>query len=54
MLSTYVGTEQYMCPELINGEKGDQYKIDIWAVGILFYYLLYKKCPWSVNQLYES
>lgn len=36
-----VGTPNYMSPELIDKKKKyDPFKSDIWALGILFYYLL--------------
>jgi serine/threonine protein kinase len=34
------GTPQYMCPELINKKRYDPYKADIWAFGILLYWMV--------------
>ena len=34
-----IGTRLYMAPEIVKGEE-HSYPIDIWAVGVLAYYLL--------------
>ena len=33
------GTPQFMCPELVNKKRYDPYKADIWAFGILLYWM---------------
>jgi serine/threonine protein kinase len=33
------GTPQFMCPELVNKKKYNPYKADIWAFGVLLYWL---------------
>jgi serine/threonine protein kinase len=35
-----------MSPELLRGEEYD-YKIDIWALGIVFYEMIYGYCPYE-------
>ena len=40
-----VGTRFYMAPEIVKGEE-HSYPIDIWAVGVLAFYLMsYGKYP---------
>ncbi|CAD8086993.1 unnamed protein product [Paramecium sonneborni] len=40
------GSEGYQSPELLNGKPYDQ-SIDIYAVGIIFYYFIYQVMPFS-------
>ena len=34
------GTPQFMCPELISKKKYNPYKADVWAFGILVYWMV--------------
>ncbi|CAD8069265.1 unnamed protein product [Paramecium primaurelia] len=43
------GSEGYQSPELLNGKPYDQ-SIDIYAVGIIFYYFIYQVMPFSESQ----
>ena len=45
--NTYVGTNNYMAPEVIKGEKYNN-KVDIWALGCIIYELL------TLNVCFES
>jgi len=36
-----------MSPEMIQGDKVDNFKLDIWSVGIIFFELLYNEHPWK-------
>jgi serine/threonine protein kinase len=38
------GTMVYLAPEMVLNEDYD-YSIDIWGVGVIVWYLLYKKLP---------
>lgn len=40
------GTEAYMAPEEFKIGKYDPFKVDIWALGIIFYEIIYKSLPW--------
>lgn len=43
---TLCGTSEYMAPEVLKSKKHD-YKVDIWAMGILLYELFHKKSPFT-------
>lgn len=39
-----MGTTLYAAPEIINDMKGGNYS-DVWSLGVILYYILYKKHP---------
>ena len=50
-----MGTPNYMAPEQVNGERNISAQADIWALGILLYYLVTAKYPFtgSNKELYD-
>ena len=44
--NSFVGTEEYIAPEVIRGE-GHTASVDWWTLGILFYEMLVRmaRCP---------
>jgi len=46
----FVGTLQYLAPEQLSGNSGDQ-QSDIWSLGVLFYEMLTGKLPFKENSL---
>ena len=47
-MKTFFGTEPYMAPEMLVGSYvGGNYdsKVDVWAFGVLAYFLVFKTVP---------
>ena len=44
------GTPQYMCPELIQGKSFNPFKADVWAFGIMLYWLALGYFPQDNDQ----
>lgn len=43
---SFVGTPNYLAPEIINEENQD-YAIDLWSLGVVIYFIYYKKYPFD-------
>jgi len=48
--TTFCGTYEYMAPEMAL-EKNYDYRIDIWALGVLLYELVHGKAPFQAENL---
>jgi serine/threonine protein kinase len=48
--TTFCGTYEYMAPEMAL-EKSYDYRIDIWALGVLLYELVHGKAPFPAESL---
>lgn len=52
---TYVGTEIYQAPELLELNFGDgrnanyDYRVDLWSIGVVYYEMLYARLPFIAN-----
>ncbi|OMJ69099.1 hypothetical protein SteCoe_33267 [Stentor coeruleus] len=46
--STFCGTLEYMSPEMVNN-RPQTYKVDIWALGVLFYEMLHGTTPYRAK-----
>ncbi|CAK58162.1 unnamed protein product (macronuclear) [Paramecium tetraurelia] len=46
VLTSYCGTPATMAPEVLNQEEYD-YKCDIWSLGVILYYMIYRKYHFS-------
>ncbi|KAH3678123.1 hypothetical protein WICMUC_001687 [Wickerhamomyces mucosus] len=47
LLDTICGTTVYMAPELIQKDKYNGFRVDIWSLGIILYTLLYGEMPFD-------
>jgi serine/threonine protein kinase len=50
--ATMVGTPLYMSPQQLKCEKYSS-KCDIWAIGLIFFEMIYGKLPWVGRSEYE-
>lgn len=46
---TICGTPNYIPPEVLEGKQPYSYEVDIWALGVIMYTLLYGVCPFQTN-----
>jgi serine/threonine protein kinase len=51
-----VGTEHFMAPEIFSADKIKFYgfEIDMWAFGVLFYFMLNMEFPFSIFDLTQK
>lgn len=49
-LRTVCGTHVYMAPELIAGEPYNGFRIDVWALGVILYTLVYGEMPFEEDE----
>ncbi len=47
------GTSLTMAPEVLKGEYNIGYKSDIWSLGIIIYYMLFKEYPYNGKNEYQ-
>jgi serine/threonine protein kinase len=52
MMKTRCGTPAYAAPEILNGQEYT-YKVDIWALGVIMFVMLYLKYPFTGDTLFE-
>ena len=47
--SSFVGSGNYLPPEIIKSMDGPIFSIDVWCLGIILYNLLFKKMPFDIK-----
>lgn len=45
--TTVCGTLEYMAPEVLSGQPYDPLKVDVWALGVCFYSMIFGQFPWN-------
>lgn len=45
--NTQLGTENYMAPEIIQGQNYDAHKVDMFALGVLLFAIKKNNLPWA-------
>lgn len=50
---TVLGTRQYMSPEIFQEEEYG-FEIDMWALGVLFCFILNRSYPFSIDPYYTE
>lgn len=53
MFNSYVGTENYCCPELLQGKSYDGFKADSWSLGCILYTMLVGIYPFDSDTMFE-
>ncbi|KAG7393894.1 hypothetical protein PHYPSEUDO_000071 [Phytophthora pseudosyringae] len=53
LMSDTVGTYQFLAPECCSGEPYDPFKVDIWAVGVVFFIFLFGRLPFMTESTQE-
>ena len=45
--TTFIGTNETMAPEILEGKNNYDYKCDLWSIGIIIYQLFFKDYPFK-------
>ncbi len=45
------GTPNYLAPEVLEGEWGHSYEVDIWSLGVIIYKLIIGKPPFETSDV---
>jgi polo-like kinase 1 len=48
---TVCGTPNYIAPEILDGEVGHSYEVDVWSLGVMIYTLIIGKPPFETNDI---
>ena len=50
-MNSLVGTPLYMAPQILKREKYTN-KCDVWALGLVFYEIIYGDTPWPSKDIH--
>ena len=53
-IKDHCGTLQYMAPEVVDKKSESSYEVDIWAIGVILYYLIIGKLPFKSSNQEET
>ena len=45
------GTPNYIAPEIVEGQVGHSYEVDLWSTGVICYAMLYGRPPFETNEV---
>lgn len=51
---TFCGSIHYAAPEIVNGNKYNPIKSDIWSIGVIMYSLLLGRYPWKATCINDT
>lgn len=51
--SMFIGSIQFMSPEIVRKQLHQPFKPDVWAVGVTFYYLVTRRLPFFTNNIID-
>ena len=51
---TMCGTPNYIAPEVLDGNSGHSYEVDIWSLGVIMYTLLVGRPPFETNDVKKT
>jgi serine/threonine protein kinase len=46
---TILGTENFMSPEIYSGSEAYGFEVDMWAFGVLFFFMLNLEYPFGIG-----
>jgi len=49
-LNAYIGTTNYVCPEILQNKSYAGEMADNWSLGVILYTLLHRKLPFNIHR----